>query len=226
MSFRAAAPIFQQLRWRSYAKSMSASLPDKCKIQVQTPRFPCVLEPGPGVGMTRLRLVLSARKALHREFMDFLEHVEGVTVRQVTQGTAAGAEMQHRDLSSSLYVYEESATLGLMVFSECQWFDHTGTIIDEDITEYASSRKLSAAAMCDFGGIWLSESRWGLKWTVREVKLYPPMEEDDGDEDGDEDAAETPGPVFLFVDETEAPPPMKRQRVAPSPAPVCMFIDD
>ncbi len=212
MSFRAAASRFQHLRWRAYAKSMSASLPDKCKIQVQTPRFPCVLEPGPGVGMTRLRLVLSAGKALHREFMDFLEHVEGVTTRQVTQGD--------RDLSSSLYVYEESATLGLMVFSECQWFDHTGALIEEDIMEYARSRKLSAAAMCDFGGIWLSESRWGLKWTVREVKLYPPMQVETSDEEAEE---ESPGQTCLFVEE----PPLKKQRVAAAAAPVCcLFVDD
>ena len=216
MSFRAAAPMFQQLRWRAYAKSMSASLPDKAKVRVQTPRFPCVLEPGPGVGMTRLRLVLSARTALHREFMDFLEHVEGETARQV-----GGAAMQYRDLSSSLYVSEDSATLGLMVFSECEWFDHSGTIIDGDIMEYAGSNKLSAAAMCDFGGIWLGEGRWGLKWTVREVKLYPPMEAADVEEEDEE--TETPS-RFLFVDE-DSEPPMKKRR-ASAPAPVCLFIDE
>ena len=227
MNFRNARPLFERLLWRGYAKSQSAKLVTGGAVTIQTPRCPCSVSPGPGSGMVRLRLALREFDEVHRDFIDFLQFVDDVAARQMDKCAASSS----REMSSSVYVREDGeASVSAMTFFECEWFDESGNVVGDPMGDRADVVKRGSSAACiwEFGGVWMNDSRWGVKWNVKQVKVYAPHK------------AEQPQPQpalavpvrssagFLFLDDDEATddhlagmrPAAKKQRVQ------CLFVDD
>ena len=226
MNFRGARSLFERLLWRGYAKSQSAKLATGGAVTIQTPRCPCSVSPGPGSGMVRLRLALREFDEVHRDFIDFLQFVDDVAARQMDKCAASSS----REMSSSVYVREDGeASVSAMTFFECEWFDESGNVVGDPMGDRADVVKRGSSAACiwEFGGVWMNDSRWGVKWNVKQVKVYAPHK------------AEQPQPQpalavpvrssagFLFLDDDEATdhlagmrPAAKKQRVQ------CLFVDD
>ncbi len=225
MNFRGVRPLFERLLWRSYAKSQSAKLAATGgHVTIQTPRCPCSVTPGPGTGMVRLRLALQEFNDVHRDFIDFLQFVDEVAARQMTKCAAKSS----REMSPSVYIREDGdASVSAMTFFECEWFDESGEIIGNPAGDRTVDRGSTAAAIWEFGGVWMNDTRWGVKWTVKQVKVYKPVHH----RHHHHQPLAVPTP-FMFLDDDaakDAPyqdhlmasrPAAKKQRVE------CLFIDD
>lgn len=228
MNFRNARPLFERLLWRGYAKSQSAKLATGGAVTIQTPRCPCSVSPGPGSGMVRLRLALREFDEVHRDFIDFLQFVDDVAARQMDKCAASSS----REMSSSVYVREDGdASVSAMTFFECQWFNESGDLVGDPMGDRADTVKLGGSAACiwEFGGVWMNDSRWGVKWNVREVKVYAPAHTAPA-----QPALAVPvrsssairGEGFMFLDDSDTDhlagmrPAAKKQRVE------CLFVED
>ena len=227
MNFRNARPLFERLLWRGYAKSQSAKLVTGGAVTIQTPRCPCSVSPGPGSGMVRLRLALREFEEAHRDFVDFLQFVDDVAARQMDKCAASSS----REMSSSVYVREDGdASVSAMTFFECEWFDESGNVVGDPMGDRADTVKRGSSAACiwEFGGVWMNDNRWGVKWNVREVKVYAPRAPH-----AEQPALAVPvrssairGEGFMFLDDSETDhlagmrPAFKKQRVE------CLFVDD
>lgn len=230
MNFRGVRPLFERLLWRGYAKSQSAKLATTGgHVTIQTPRCPCSVSPGPGTGMVRLRLALQEFNEVHRDFIEFLQFVDDVAARQMAKCAASSS----RDMSSSVYVREDGeASISAMTFFECEWFDESGEIIGNPFGDRTVERGATAACIWEFGGVWMNDTRWGVKWTVKQVKVYKPsplQQQHQRLSSSPPLAVSTP---FMFLDDdadkhlqyrdhlTTLRPASKKQRVE------CLFLDD
>jgi len=171
MDFRL-APSAPELTWlapRGFGKTKTAAATyNGKKIVVQTP--PCPTRMFKDAGSKTLYMRLDESE-VHREFAAWIESYE-----------AHAAPLHEVEMSPSL----RNGSFRLMVWDDAQWFDAAGTFLKDPPAVVEK-----CTCIMEFGGCWVSASKWGLKWRVTQVQLQDPA--------GPGDAP--PPPKYGFIDD-------------------------
>ena len=144
-------------------------------IKFQIPKMNCRVEVH-SPGMFRLELKMNPSIAIHSEFMDWIADLE-----QSSKGPWG-------NLRPSPTVYNNG--LRVMFFTDTNCFDSTGNLS----ADFMKAR--SASAIFSLVGLWVTDSKYGLKFKIDQLKYseepipYP--------EDTEATPAET---QFMFVDD-------------------------
>lgn len=149
------------LSWNTWYKGQPvARLPGGARLQVQTPLSACrvsVAHPG----MYRVELSMRPDVAAHIAFKEWVTEIE-----RSAEAAAAGDS----ELASWMGTKQRSATvyndnMRLTAFSDTLTFDSTGKL----------SAGLMDAAACacllELSGCWSSDTRWGLRWRIVQLKF-------------------------------------------------------
>lgn len=148
----------QQLRWGLAGPSSKpvARLGTHGRVVVQTPCCPCRVSLA-GPGMYRADIRLRSDVAIHDEFATWICDIE--------ESAAECEDLAHwregKSLSSCVY----NGSMRLMIFSNVLTFDDKGAL---------SSGFLDAAwcaCLVELQGTWGTDSRWGLRWKVIQMKF-------------------------------------------------------
>ena len=172
MDFRQ-APRSSELSWVSpkgfgKTKTAAATYGGK-KIVIQTP--PCKTRMFKDPRSTTLYLSLSGN--VGEDFREFVESYEKY---------ATGLpHAENIELSSCL----RNGSLRLTAWDDVQWFDTDGTFLKE-------APKSIESCMCtvEFGGCWVTETKWGLRWSIKHIRLM----------DTSPYAEPRPKPEYAFLD--------------------------
>ena len=156
MDFRI-APQPSELAWLSprgppnaKTRTAAATFQGK-KVIVQTP--PCTTRLFKDNNVT-LYLDLPSDESPHAEFAAWIESYEAFAAEHVQTG----------DATPSAGV--RNGSLRLMVWDDAQYFDADGTFLKE-----APSAISKCVCVMEFGGLWVTERSWGLKWRVTQVQV-------------------------------------------------------
>ena len=157
MDFRA-APLPAEFTWlaprggpTAKSKTAAATFGGK-KIQVQTPE--CATRLFADASSKTLYLDLPDASDVHREFAAFVQAFEDY----------AAVKFPEVECSPSL----RNGSLRLVAWDDVQWFDAQGAFLKD-------SPKVVQKCACvlEFAGCWVSAARWGLKWRVVQVQVFP-----------------------------------------------------
>lgn len=99
-------------------------------------------------------LYLSLSGPVNEEFHEFVESYEKY---------ASGLpHAENIELSSCL----RNGSLRLTAWDDVQWFATDGTFLKE-------APKSIDSCMCtvEFGGCWVTEQKWGLRWSIKQIRL-------------------------------------------------------
>jgi hypothetical protein len=192
MDFRAVGT--SDVDWASrYRGQPGARTRDGGKVVVQTPVMPCRVSLA-GAGMFRIDMALQPT-ALHSSFGEWVADIE--------DAAAEAPELREwragKTRSTSIY----RNGMRLMAFSDTMAFDGEGKL------SFNLLDATSCACLVELQGCWSTETRWGLRWKVVQVKFstdpvtaYPSAQS--GRVDGTQ--ANNPGPektvhAFAFLDD-------------------------
>lgn len=147
--------------WNTWYKGQPvARLAGGGRLQVQTPMTACrasVAHPG----MYRVELSLRPDVAAHAAFREWVTEIERSAERAAAQDAELAAWMGTKQRSATVY----NDTMRLTAFSDTLTFDSCGKL----------SAGLMDAAACacllELSGCWSSESRWGLRWRIVQLKF-------------------------------------------------------
>jgi hypothetical protein len=146
-------------------------------IKFQIPKMNCRVEVH-SPGMFRLELKMSPSIAIHSEFMDWIADLE-----QSSKGPWG-------NLIQSPAVYNNG--LRVMFFTDTNCFDSTGNLS----ADFKKAR--SASAIVSLVGLWVTDSKYGLKFKIEQLKYS----EDAIPYPADTDSEATPvGGGYMFVDD-------------------------
>lgn len=126
------------------------------KLVVQTPLAPCNVSLS-GAGMYRIDLSLDTSAAVHRQFCEWLEELD----RAVASREALADWRRGKSQSSTLY----NSRMRVTAFSDTLCFDAEGQLSFELLDAAACS------CLLELQGCWSTDSRWGLRWRVAQVKF-------------------------------------------------------
>lgn len=149
MDFRV-APGPSELTWSAptgfgKTKTAGATFGGK-KIMVQTPAFKARMFKDP----RSTTLYLSLAGDIGEAFSTFVESYESFASTKL-----------EGELSSCL----RNGSFRVTAWDDVQWFDAAGVFLKESPT----SLDAVVVAM-EFGGCWVSNGKWGLKWRVQQIK--------------------------------------------------------
>lgn len=153
MDFRQ-APCPSELSWLSptgfgKTKTAAATYGGK-KIVLQTPQCKTRMFKDP----RSTTLYLSLSGSLHQDFEGFIESYEKY---------AAGLpHAENIEVSSCL----RNGSLRLTAWDDVQWFDTDGIFLKE-----APKSIDSCVCTVEFGGCWVTEQKWGLRWSIKHIRL-------------------------------------------------------
>jgi hypothetical protein len=122
------------------------------KIVIQTPVCRTRMFKDPR--STTLYLSLSGGNHVHEEFEHFIESLE--------KHAASLPHAEHLELSSCL----RNGSMRLTAWDDVQWFDHDGMYLKE-----APKSIDSCACTVEFGGCWVTDQKWGLRWSIKQIRL-------------------------------------------------------
>jgi hypothetical protein len=188
MDFRAIKP--DDVSWRVSGTNVYANLPDGRRPTFQMPKCPCLVT-RQGKGMMRVDARLDPADPVHAAFADWVSHIEE---------NAHGAPW-NSGLGLSRAVYNWN--FRLMAFSDTLTFDEEGKLS----TDFVSARQMTA--LMDLSGAWKTDSKWGLRWRVSQIKF---------------DRAAPPEKPRTFEGSEDLPKILTKPPVAAKAE--CMFIDD
>lgn len=160
---------------------MSRKVIPVTQIRVQVPRAACTIEPGPcryGIRLDRC----------HPAFGDFVRRVESHALEHASrflgrQAPQAPVDLDAPDAADEDFQWPRSwfSSLGygnsfkVNAFSDTTFFDREGKVC-LDPTGFRG-----CLALLELNGAWVSDTHWGLRWKVLEVKdadvipAAPPM---------------------------------------------------
>lgn len=144
------------VQWvHSWYRGQPVARCDGQRVTVQTPLTPCRVHMA-GRGMYRLDLVFRDDVDVHVDFVRFVQDLE----------TSAGEDTALRDwapgdLSRCVF----NGSMRLMVFSDTLTFDDQGKL-SADLMDAAACQ-----CLIELQGIWKTESKWGIRWKVVQVKF-------------------------------------------------------
>jgi hypothetical protein len=127
------------------------------KIVVQTPSCAARMFKDP----RSTALYLSLTDDVQREFGDFVKSYEDHAAKELV-GTLA-----EKELSGCLR--NNGGSFRVTAWDDVQWFDHKGTFLKEPPTSVNS-----IVCVMEFGGVWVTDAKWGLKWRVSQIMTGPP----------------------------------------------------
>ena len=122
------------------------------KIVVQTPL--CAARMFKDPRSTSLYLTLT--DDLQREFGDFVKLYEDHAAKELV-GT-----LTDKELSGCLR--NNGGSFRVTAWDDVQWFDQKGTFLKEAPTSVDS-----IVCVMEFGGVWVTDTKWGLKWRVSQI---------------------------------------------------------
>jgi hypothetical protein len=151
MDFRDISP--RQLTWRRGGKgSIYANrFGGEKTIKFQIPKMNCNIAVH-SPGMFRMELKLSPAIPIHAQFMDWIADLE-----QSSQGPWG-------NVSRSSAIYNNG--IRLMFFSDTNCFDSSGDMSADFL------KAKSASVVCTLTGLWLTDSKYGLKFKVDQFKFF------------------------------------------------------
>lgn len=152
MDFRTVTAVHWEPRARG---SPCPRTPSGAPVTVQTPWFPCTASYV--TGMFRLECVVRQDVAIHAEFREWLEWLEDEAT------TAPELEEWKGETTMSRGVFRD--TLRLMAFTDTQVFDDTGAM-SADLLDMQT-----CSCVMTLTGLWRTDTRWGLRWKVTQVKF-------------------------------------------------------
>jgi hypothetical protein len=161
--FRDISP--KSITWRKGGRGnqIYANRPGEKSIKFQIPKMNCnVAVHSPG--MFKLELKLSPSIKIHEEFMDWIADLE-----QSSKGPWG-------DLARSSTIYNNG--FRVMFFSDTNCFDSNGNLSADFL------KAKSVSAIFSLTGLWTTDSKYGLKFKVEQMKyseesiLYPIVEEE------------------------------------------------
>jgi hypothetical protein len=182
-----------------YRGAPAAKTADKARVVVQTPQAP-VRVSMVGGGMFRMDMRLRPDVPLHAAFCEWIADVED----SASQAPELAEWRAGKSRSSTVY----NGNLRLMAFGDTLTFDAAGKL-SFDLLDAAC-----CACLVELQGCWSSESRWGLRWRVVQVKFdTQPM---------DLPAQPPPPAQSAFIAEPAGP----RGPCGPAPPAAFAFLDD
>lgn len=148
MDFRTApAPtdlVWQGPRGAGKTKTCPATFQGK-KFVIQTPLCKTRMFKDP----RSTTLYLSLIDDLQQKFGEFIDVYE-----------KHAAQHQTVELSSCL----RNGSFRVTAWDDVQWFDDKGTYLKDTPTSVDS-----VVCVMEFGGVWVTETKWGLKWSVKQL---------------------------------------------------------
>lgn len=187
MDFRAVKP--EGVTWGAawYRGQPQARTGDGARVTVQTPPCACRVS-AMGSAMYRLDMTVREDVASHAAFAEWI----GALEKAAATSEALAAWRGDRGMSTTLFRGNARFT----AFSDTMVFDRDGKV-SADLMDAAG-----CTCILELTGCWGSDSRWGLRWKLCQVKFdvvaptLPIVPIDCGDDD-------TPGgaPGFSFVDD-------------------------
>jgi hypothetical protein len=172
MDFRSLEPA--DLRW-----TRGGGAPGGARVRpqptIQTPRCRArVTEIAPGRARVDLRLADITEPepadgpALFEAFAGTCEALEA--------GAAHALGLGGDGTSKALFATVLRGGGGAMrvtAFDECEWFDADGAFLKGEAATAARAAAGEASCVLTLTGAWESGARWGLRWKVVQVKLWP-----------------------------------------------------
>ena len=170
--------------WRSRGSTPCPAAP----VLVQTPRCSCDVT-REKQGSHRISLRTDPGVPSHAAFVEWMHRVEDAAAADgcVREWAAAGGAT-----SMSRSVFRDS--MRLMVFSGTPVFDPT----DQASADLGTAA--SATCLLKLRGVWARGERWGLSWSVTQVKFEP----DGGLADEEAEAERPTGCLFAPVESARA----------------------
>lgn len=161
---------------------------DGARVQVQTPQCSCRVSLA-GSGSYRIDMTLRPDVASHRDFGAWIAAVEDRAV----DATQLDEWKKNKSMSSTVF----RDNLRFMAFSDTTVFDESGALSN------GLMDAVSCSALVELQGCWGTDSRWGLRWKVVQLKFStsPPTFpiDDSPTTDDDENAGDDSLP-FAFLD--------------------------
>ena len=170
------------------------------QVRVQIPPSACCVSAA--AGRFGIELTLAGHPA-HPAFVAFVHGVE----THAREHAARFLKTPDLTWHTSVDPYSSLPTFKASAFSDTTFFTATGEVT-HDPTSFRGG-----AALLELGGAWTSDTHWGLRWKVLEVKECP--------------TAPPPHP-FAFMDDPrddDVIAPVSRPKMVPSHAPFA-FLDD
>ena len=165
--FRAVDP--RRIQWKARRGPTATPVPGETVV-VQTPRCPCQATREKN-GAHRVMLRLDPAMPSHAAFAAWMRDTEDAAAEALADwavgatGIAAGPAGAASGAAASMSRAVFRDSLRLMVFSGTPVFDATDRA-SADLTIAAS-----AACLMKLRGVWSRNGRWGLSWSVTEVKF-------------------------------------------------------
>jgi len=189
-------------RGTAKSRTVPASMPDASKLRFQTPVLPVrMFDNGPS--STVLMTLRPDENDTHQEFADFLWDLERVAAAYLPEWLVDGQPapsiwscIRARGISD--------LSLRLSAFDDVLWFGVAGDFLREPPKDVRA-----AAAVLEFGGAWVTDSSWGIKLRIvqlRDATGRPPppkkrkraiLIESSSDDDLDSSVTES----YAFLDE-------------------------
>lgn len=153
MDFKTIAP--SSITWTTWYRGQPAArLGDGIKVIVQTPVATCRVSLATQ-GMQRIDMALQPVTQVHADFAEWLCDVDSAAADAVT------AWRHGKTQSSSLF----RNSFRLTAFTNTECFDAAGKV-SFDLIDAAS-----CSCLLELQGCWSTDSRWGLRWKVVQVKF-------------------------------------------------------
>lgn len=198
----------QTIKWFPQSRKAIPVTP----VRVQVPPAPCAIALLPGRYTIELTL---AGHAAHDAFAEFVGELEQHALEHAKppQGLA---------WYSCFSAYSLTPTLRLSAFDDTKFFEADGAPSTGLPTHFKA-----CVCVLELVGAWTTDSAWGLRWKVLEVKHAPhaaiashvPMFIDD------DDGTAPPAAGPMFIDDADDAPP-RPPKLPPQPPQPPMFIDE
>lgn len=158
-------------------------------VRVQVPASPCSITLLPGRYSIDLTV---AGSAVHDAFVEFVGEVEAHALEHA-KPSSSGLRWY-----SCFSAYSLTPTMRLSAFDDAKFFEEDGTPSTGLPTHFKA-----CSCILELQGAWTTDTVWGLRWKVLEVKRTPqaPPALSTMFLDDDEDAPPGPPQLPMFIDE-------------------------
>lgn len=153
MDFTAVAP--SSIAWNTWQRGQPAARLGESRVVVQTPMAPCRVSLG-AQGMQRIDMSFQPVVQIHSEFAAWLCDVDSAAADAVPADWRRG-----KSQSSSMFRNSFRVT----AFTNTPCFDSDGKV------SFDLMDANSCACLLELQGCWSTDTRWGLRWKVVQVKF-------------------------------------------------------
>lgn len=168
MDFRTISP--RSIVWSSGGRngSIMASRSTSNSIEFQIPRMNCSISTH-SAGVYKIDFKLNPEDTTHNQFVDWISDLEESSI-----GTWSSTH------SKSNFIYKNG--FRIMFFSDTNVFDESGKLS----VDFFKAK--SCSVLCTLSGLWMSESKYGLRFNIKQMKVFEqsleyPEEKESSDEE-------------------------------------------